>query len=73
LAETPRGGCPQCSSERVVPFGSARGDSSADELTADAAPPAADPPNMRCEACGHRWWQAPHAPKIDPGQEGVAR
>ena len=63
--------CPLCSSERVIAIASARGDSSADELTVDAAPPAADPPNMRCEACGQRWWQAPHVPKIDPSREGV--
>jgi hypothetical protein len=47
-------------------------DPGGDELTADVSPPAADPPNMRCESCGHTWWLAPRAAKIDPDQEGVA-
>lgn len=63
--------CPKCSSGRIVAFDAARADPLADKLTADAAPPVADPPNMRCESCGHTWWLAPRAPKIDPDQEGV--
>jgi hypothetical protein len=63
--------CPRCSSDRIVAFGSGHADSSGDELTADVAPPSADPPNTRCESCRNVWWRAPHVPKIDPGQEGV--
>jgi hypothetical protein len=50
----------------------ARGDANANDFTADVTAPAPDPPNMRCENCGHAWWLAPRAPKIDPNEEGVA-
>ncbi len=63
--------CPKCSSDHVVPIDAARQDPMADELSADAPLPAKDPPNMRCEACGHRWWRAPHAAPMSEGEEGV--
>jgi DNA-directed RNA polymerase subunit RPC12/RpoP len=63
--------CPRCSSDRIVPIDAARDDPGADELSADAPTPDADPPNMRCEACGHRWWRAPHAAPMAEGEEGV--
>jgi hypothetical protein len=65
--------CPRCSSNRIAPMPSrARGDTTANDFTADVSAPAPDPPNMRCENCGHTWWLAPRAAKIDPNQEGVA-
>jgi hypothetical protein len=64
--------CPRCSSERITSLPARSRDAGANELTADVAAPAADPPNMRCDNCGHTWWLAPHAAKIDPNQEGVA-
>ncbi len=63
--------CPRCSSDRVAPIDVAREDPRADELSADAPIPHTDPPNMRCEACGHRWWRAPRAAPMSPGEEGV--
>ena len=67
-----RDSCPRCSSDRIGPIASRAHDAGGDELTADVAPPSPDPPNMRCESCGHTWWLAPRAAKIDPDQEGVA-
>ena len=51
--------CPRCSSEDIEQI---RADvlDEGDALTADVTPPVADPPNMRCNACGHTWW-APDA------------
>jgi hypothetical protein len=65
--------CPRCSSDRIVEIDAAGpGDPQADQLSADApSQPGADPPNMRCEACGHRWWRAPHAAPMSEGEEGV--
>jgi hypothetical protein len=67
----PRDICPRCSSSRLEPLPARVRDSAADQFTADIAPPSADPPNMRCLDCGHTWWLAPRAPRIDPNQEGV--
>jgi hypothetical protein len=67
----PRDICPICSSESIVPIDAVDEDAEADELTADVGPLRAEPPNTRCESCGHTWWLAPRAPKIDPDQEGV--
>jgi len=47
--------CPRCSSDDIEPIRVETVDEG-DALTADVAPPAADPPNMRCNACGHTWW-----------------
>jgi hypothetical protein len=63
--------CPRCSSSRIAPIDVAADEPHADELTADAPEPGADLPNMRCEACGHRWWRAPHAAPMSEGEEGV--
>jgi hypothetical protein len=65
--------CPKCSSPDVAQLDPTRAeDPQADRLTADApAQPAADPPNMRCAACGHRWWRAPRAAPMSEGEEGV--
>jgi hypothetical protein len=46
-------------------------DPDADQLTADAPALGADPPNMLCENCGHRWWRAPHAAPMSESEEGV--
>jgi uncharacterized Zn finger protein len=67
-----RDSCPRCSSDRIAPIATRWHDPGGDELTADVAPPSGDPPNMRCEKCGHVWWLAPRAAKIDPDQDGVA-
>jgi hypothetical protein len=63
--------CPRCASDRILPIDVAHPDPGADELSADAPVPGADPPNMRCEACGHRWWRAPRAAPMSEGEEGV--
>ncbi len=54
--------CPACAAteiERILP---GEQDDEGDELTADVRPVHAEAPNMRCRACGHRWW-APAASK----------
>jgi hypothetical protein len=63
--------CPKCSSDRIAPLEVAEFDPDADELSADAPVARKDPPNMCCEACGHRWWRAPHAAPMSEGEEGV--
>ena len=47
--------CPRCSSTDIAPINAPAPDEGG-SLTADVTPPATDPPNMRCNACGHAWW-----------------
>jgi hypothetical protein len=55
--------CPACASADIAPLDPADpSEEAADELMVDAAPPRAEPPNMRCNVCGHLWW-APDASK----------
>jgi hypothetical protein len=63
--------CPRCSSERITAIASAQDDRQAGYLSADAPAASADPPNMCCEACGHRWWRAPRAAPMSEREEGV--
>lgn len=69
----PREVCPRCGSGdiRALRTGEAPADERADNLTADADREPAEPPNTRCDACGHAWWLAPHHPPITPRREGV--
>ena len=55
--------CPACASQDVAALDPAdASDDPADELIVDVAPPQAEPPNMRCNACAHIWW-SPNAAK----------
>jgi hypothetical protein len=63
--------CPRCSSERIAMIDAAQDDPQAGYLTAEAPSAGADPPNMQCEACGHRWWRAPKAAPMSEREEGV--
>lgn len=51
----PAATCPRCSSEEIERIKPPARDEGA-RLTADITPPAADPPNMVCDNCGHTWW-----------------
>ena len=55
--------CPMCASADIVPMdpGAAPADAGDDDLSVDVTPPRAEPPNMRCNNCGHTWWVRPAA------------
>jgi hypothetical protein len=63
MAGDPTLKCPRCASNYIerMPAGAPR--ATDDQLSADAAAMSHEPPNIRCNACGHTWWVPDDAPK----------
>jgi hypothetical protein len=56
MAGDPKLKCPNCASAYIERMPSAPPRDAGEQLSVDAAPAGKDPPNMRCNACGHTWW-----------------